>query len=167
MPDAVRSLHMVHDGHTWAGRAKVTRGNSVFGKLLCWLIGFPPESDDTPLVVMIERRDDKEFWTRRFGHNEFKSVLSLKDSDCTGRIRERFGVMRFDINLQRKRDQLHFPVVRGTFLGVSLPTWLLPLSEATETSQNGEFHFDIKISLPGVGMLVRYQGSLTPARAGN
>ena len=164
LPAPVQSLHSVQDRHTWTGRARVTRGRSAFANLLCRLIGFPPEIDETPLTVTIERRDDKESWTRCFGSSEFRSVLSLRDGEGAGHVHERFGVMGFDINLQRAQDQLHFPVARGTLLGIPLPNWLLPRSEAMETAEGGRFQFDIKISLPGIGLLVRYHGWLEPVR---
>jgi hypothetical protein len=88
----------------------------------------------------------------------------LRDGEGAGHIHERFGVMGFDINLQRTQDQLHFPVISGTLLGIPLPNWLLPRSEAMETAEDGRFQFDIKISLPGIGLLVRYHGWLEPVR---
>ncbi|MES0882512.1 DUF4166 domain-containing protein [Roseibium sp. SCP14] len=165
LPAAIQSLHTVFDRRTWTGRAKVTRGRSSLSLLLCRTFGFPAESDETPLTVTIERRGNKEIWRRCFGAKAFQSVMSLRDNDGVGHIRERFGFMSFDINLLVDDEGLHFPVSRGTLFGTPLPKWLLPVSEATETSANGIFNFDVKISLPGIGMLVHYQGWLQAARA--
>ncbi|WP_297589640.1 DUF4166 domain-containing protein [Roseibium sp.] len=160
LPAPVQSLHTVFDRRTWKGRARISRGTSILGNLLCRFIGFPPENDDTPVTVTIERRGDREIWQRHFGAKKFKSVLSLRDNEQAGHIRERFGPLQFDIDLRLHENRLHFPVSRGTLFGLPLPRWLLPVSEATETARDGRFHFDVKLSLPGLGLLVRYQGWL-------
>lgn len=160
MPGSVRNLHTVFDRHVWSGTARVSRGQSMFGNLLCRLIGFPPEAGSVPVAVTIERHADKEFWSRNFGGKTFRSVLSLRDDQGKGHVCERFGPLKFDIDLTHDGTRLYFPVARGRFLGCPLPKWILPESEAFEFEENGRFNFDVRISLPGIGMLVRYQGWL-------
>lgn len=163
LPRAVRDLHTVTDRSTWQGRARVTRGESRIGGLICRIVGFPSEADDIPVSVTIERRGDTEFWCRDFGGKSFASVLCLRDNAERGHITERFGVMAFDIDLQLVGDRLEFPVTRGRILGVPLPKAVLPVSEAGEFETDGRFHFDVRVSLPGIGDLVRYQGFLIAA----
>jgi hypothetical protein len=56
-------------------------------------------------------------------------------------------------------------VRRGWFLGIPLPAMLLPVSEAREYDAGGVFHFDVGLYAPlGGGLIVRYQGHLTPDR---
>lgn len=165
LPRAVRDLHTVTDRSTWQGRARVTRGRSAIGNLICRLVGFPPEADDIPVSVTIERCGDTEFWCRDFGGKSFASVLCLRDNAKRGHITERFGVMAFDIDLHLVDDRLEFPVTRGRILGVPLPKAVLPVSEAGEFETDGCFHFDVRVSLPGIGDLVRYQGFLIAASA--
>ncbi|MBN9671560.1 SDR family oxidoreductase [Roseibium aggregatum] len=162
LPDPVRALHTVFDRRRWSGRAKVTRGRSLGGNLVCRVVGFPPEGEDTPVKVTIEKRGDREIWNRSFGDRTFRSILKLSGSEGTGLVNERFGPVSFDIALERRDDGLHYPVKRGWLLGLPVPKWLLPTSEATETHQDGRFRFDVKISLPVFGLLVHYQGWLTP-----
>ncbi|WP_422037712.1 DUF4166 domain-containing protein [Roseibium sp.] len=161
LPRAVRDLHTVTDRSTWQGRARVTRGRSAIGNLICRLVGFPPEADDIPVSVTIERRGDTEFWCRDFGGKSFTSVLYLRDNTERGHITERFGVMAFDIDLHLVDDRLEFPVTHGRILGVPLPKAVLPVSEAGEFETDDRFHFDVRVSLPGIGDLVRYQGRLS------
>ncbi len=165
LPRSVRDLHTVKGESGWQGRARVTRGKSRIGALICRLVGFPEEADDIPVSVTIERRGDMELWRRDFGGKMFASVLCLRNGEERGHITERFGVMAFDIDLQLADDRLQFPVARGRVLGVSLPRALLPVSEAGEFEMDGRFHFDVQVSLPGIGMLVRYQGHLNPVRS--
>ncbi|MET1411500.1 DUF4166 domain-containing protein [Roseibium sp. HPY-6] len=160
LPATVRALHSVVGKHDWIGEARVTRGSSVLGKLVCRLIGFPPESKQTPVSVTIERQQDAEIWHRDFGGKCFSSTLTLRNDQSRGHVYERFGLMKFNIDLTFDGERLHFPVTRASLLGIPLPGWLLPRSEATEFQDNGRFNFDVMVSLPGIGQLVRYQGFL-------
>jgi len=162
LPAPVRDLHTVYDKRRWVGEARVTRGTSFLGNLMCRIIGFPPQADRTPVSVTIERRGHTEIWQRDFGGKLFRSTLSLHDGQQAGHILERFGPLRFAIDLANGDGQLAFPVGKGTFLGVPLPGWLVPISQAREYEQEGRFHFDVRISMPGLGPLVRYQGGLDP-----
>ncbi|WP_306142888.1 DUF4166 domain-containing protein [Roseibium sp. MMSF_3412] len=165
LPQAVRDLHTITDEKRWQGRASVTRGKSGIGSLICRIVGFPPEAVDIPVSVTIERRGHTEVWCRDFGGNAFKSVLCLRDTEQRGHITERFGVMAFDIDLQLEDGRLHFPVSRGRILGLPMPRAVLPVSQASEFETDGHFHFDVQVSLPGVGVLVRYQGHLSPVQS--
>lgn len=164
LPEAVRDLHSVFDTHSWTGCARVSRGPSRLGSLICNLIGFPPIAENVPVSVKIGRQGNAETWLRDFGGKTFRSVLSLRDNEEKGRISERFGPLIFDIDLDHEGTRLCFPVMRGSFLGCPLPNWILPVSEAFEFEEDGRFNFDVRISLPGIGMLVRYEGWLTNTR---
>ncbi len=166
LPKPVQGLHTVFDRRSWEGKAKITRGRSHLGNLICRIIGFPPQSDRTPVSVTIERRGDREIWSRNFGGKLFTSVLSPAGGNGAGMVRERFGPLSFEIPLKLRDKSLHFPVSRGWFLGLPLPHWLLPQSEATEFEEEGQFQFDVKISFPGLGLLVHYRGSLRQVREG-
>jgi hypothetical protein len=163
LPETIRSLHTVYDRRRWAGEAKVTRGTSRLGQLLCRIVGFPPAADATPVTVTIERQGDKEIWRRNFGGKTFQSVLSLSGAPGSGVIQERFGPTAFNIHLNLKDGALAYPVRSGSLFGFPLPRWLLPVSEAVEVASDGTFRFDVEISLPGLGRIVRYQGWLKPS----
>ncbi|WP_299473770.1 DUF4166 domain-containing protein [uncultured Roseibium sp.] len=160
LPATVSDLHSVVGKHVWTGEARVTRGSSALGKFVCRMIGFPPESEQTPVSVTIERRQDAEIWHRDFGGKSFSSALTLRDDQSRGHVCERFGLLKFNIDLTFDGERLHFPVTRASLLGIPLPSWLLPRSEATEFQDDGRFNFDVMVSLPGIGKLVRYQGFL-------
>lgn len=164
LPGSVQALHTVFDRHRWIGEAKVSRGRSLVGNILCNIIGFPPAHDRTHVEVTIERRGGKEIWQRNFGGKIFRSVLSPRDRLGQGHVYERFGPMRFEIDLTRTGTKLRYPVSRGTVFGIPLPLRLLPVSEASEYELDGRFRFDVKISLPWFGELVHYQGWLSPAK---
>jgi hypothetical protein len=66
-------------------------------------------------------------------------------------------------SLQVKDGALHYPVTAGRAFGIPIPRALLPISVAKETAEDGRARFDVALSLPWVGLIVRYQGWLQPA----
>jgi hypothetical protein len=165
LPEPVRALHRVHGRHVWSGEARVTRGPSFLAKLLCRIVGFPPRAERTPVSVTIERCGNTEVWQRNFGGKRFRTALGLAGTPGSGVVRERFGLMAFDIFLKRQDGGLAFPVGRSYLLNVPLPRRLLPVSETLEFADDGRFRFDVKVSVPGAGMLVHYQGWLESSAA--
>lgn len=167
LPAPVAALHDAAGPPVWHGRASVEAGRHPLARLLRRLIGLPGAARDLPVTVTIERvvGDDgeAELWTRNFGGTRFTSRLSVGKR---GGIEEAFGPLRFRLGLAASADRLAFPVTGARCLGIPLPCMLLPLSEAREfVDDQGRFRFDIRLTLPVVGLLTHYRGWLVPAAA--
>lgn len=157
LPTAVRDLHDVPAPRRWTGRAKVTRGRSLWARLIAGVFGFPPAADDTPVTVTMTPQDGGELWERQFGTKRFWSFLKVKD----GQMTERFGPLTFTLGLHVADGQLHFPVRSGRIGPVLFPRLLLPVSIAREYQAAGRFHFDVALKAPLTGaLMVHYQGWL-------
>lgn len=159
LPAPVQALHQVIDLGRWQGEAQVARGTGRLSRLVCRLFGFPAATAATPVEVTMERRGEAEVWTRRFGSRVFLSVMRARK----GQMTERFGPFTFTLGLAVEGDALRFPVVAGRLGPVPLPRRLLPQSVAQETADGVRACFDVKLSLPLAGLLVRYRGWLEPA----
>lgn len=164
LPAAVRDAHDVHDRRVFAGEARISAGSSVLAWIVARVMRFPPAVERTPVRVTMQRNEDgSETWTREFGRHRFRSTLSRRDSDPPGRIRERFGPMTFRMALPVDETGLQMPLERGQWLGIPLPRWLTPRSDTREfVDAEGRFRFDVDISLPMLGRVVRYEGWLRP-----
>lgn len=161
LPLSVRALHDVAGSRVWIGGAIVTRNQGPVARLVAWLFGFPPEADETPVTVRMRREKDQEIWTRDFGGHRFLSRLS-RDPGRPGRMWERFGPFRFAIDFRAGPDGLEYPVTAGRFLGVPIPPPLLPRSDTREAvDENGRATFDVALSMPLIGPIVRYRGWLS------
>ncbi|MEM9393375.1 MAG: DUF4166 domain-containing protein [Pseudomonadota bacterium] len=161
LPNEVRALHSVQDLSSFSGTAAVTRGSSLIARVAAWCFGFPQESPNAKITITKTRVGKSEIWERNFDGKLFRSHCS--PSPSAYRYRERFGPFKFEQDLPVADDSLHLPVRRGWFLGVPLPSFLLPRSESREYGKNGKFHFDVSLSAPlGGGLIVRYRGSLSP-----
>lgn len=160
----LRALHDVLDVRSFEGRASVERGGSAGARWVGWMMGFPPAGADVPVRVEMQRTPNGETWTREFGSTRFRSYLAIKRFQALGTIWERFGLLSFKINLEAGEQGLRYPVVAGRLLGVvPLPAWLLPTSDTLEyVTDAGHAAFDVTLSHPWTGFVVRYRGSLAP-----
>ncbi|WP_256117587.1 DUF4166 domain-containing protein [Shinella lacus] len=155
LPQPVRAMHDLIGDAGAAGRARVRRGTSLPAGIVCAVMRFPPEGEHD-LHVFFEERDGAERWTRDFAGHAFTSELSQKGD----RLTERFGPMRFSFDLPSDATGLTM-VMRGwSVLGIPMPLWLAPRSEAREWAEGEDFCFDVPIALPGIGTIVHYSGRL-------
>lgn len=155
MPKPVRDMHDIVGDAGACGRGKVRRGASRLARLVCAVMRFPPEGEHD-LHVSFAERNGVERWTRDFAGHAFTSEFSQRGD----RLVERFGPMRFSFDLPSDASGLRM-VMRGwSVLGVPMPLWLAPRSEAREWAEGEDFCFDVPIALPGIGTVVHYSGQL-------
>lgn len=155
LPGPVRGMHDVIGDGGAAGRGRVRRGRSLLARLVCVVMRFPPEGEHD-LHVAFEERNGVERWTRDFAGKTFSSELSQSGT----RLVERFGPMRFSFDLPCDEHGLTM-VMRGwSVLGIPVPLWLAPKSEAREWAEGEDFCFDVPIALPSIGTVVHYSGHL-------
>ncbi|EHK58886.1 saccharopine dehydrogenase [Mesorhizobium alhagi CCNWXJ12-2] len=164
LPQSWRRLAEIHDIDCFEGVASVERGGGLSARLIGALFGFPPAAPAVAVSVTKQKTTSGEKWTRRFGAKSFVSHLSRKPDEEPGVLRERFGPFSFLLRLFAEDGRVAWPVESGRFLGIPLPRALMPRSEAFEyEGADGEFRFDVKISMPFAGLIVRYLGWLEPA----
>ncbi|MDX8347654.1 DUF4166 domain-containing protein [Cognatiyoonia sp. IB215446] len=164
LPDVVQAGHLVPAPLRLTGRARVTRGPSLWARFLAALFRFPVATDDIAVSVLMTPDGAGETWERRFGEQTFQSHLRIKGTYMT----ERFGPFTFRLGLHVAEGALHFPVLSGRLGPVPLPRFLLPVSEAREFAKDGRFNFDVRLSAPLTGaLMVHYQGWLEPVAAKN
>lgn len=161
LPDPIVDLHTVLDIRRWTGRACIKRGGGILSRLAGWMAGFPPASDDVSVTVEMQRTPQGETWVRKFGKNTFQSHLTARVTGDGRRLYERFGWLKFKIELRAEGGKLHYPVSGGRLLGIPLPNFLLPTSSTHEhVDDKGRACFDVEISLPVAGHVASYQGWL-------
>lgn len=156
LDDGVRATHHAVVPRYYTGISSVTRGTGILARIAAALFGFPPTSEATAVSVFKIPNGNGETWVRQFGKSEFRSHLS----PTTGGMRERFGLISFDLDLTVVDGTLRFPVKSGRCMGIPIPTSLLPRSDATEYVKDGKFHFDVSIKAPTGVTLVHYRGWL-------
>ncbi|TWB43385.1 SDR family oxidoreductase [Nitrospirillum pindoramense] len=168
-PAVWRALHGVEAGTpaVWRGRATVTRGRSLLARLAALLVGFPATGADVPVSVTLTRAPEGgERWMRDFGGRRFASRLDAGQGRNAHMVLERFGPAAYAQALVSEDGAVRLVLRRWTLLGLPLPLWLAPRSDATETAEptpdGARFRFDVRISHPLGGLIVHYRGWLAP-----
>ncbi|MFN3930269.1 MAG: DUF4166 domain-containing protein [Brevundimonas sp.] len=159
LPAAIRALHETPGRSLWRGEASTGGADGRLAALVARIVGFPDQQSACPAEVAIDADGTRSIWRRRIGGHAFSSVLSRPREG--GRVEERFGPVAMDLRLTPEGDRLVYRV-EGWRLGpIPLPLVLAPSTVAhEEVDAEGRFVFDVEISAPLVGRLVRYRGWL-------
>jgi hypothetical protein len=157
----IRQLHSVTSASSFAGRCTVVRGRNPLAWLTATAIGFPKAGANQNISVELVREGDGERWVRTSGGRTFSSVQTAGRGPAKWLVRERFGPVSVDMALVVDGPTLHYIVRRWALFGISLPLLFGPRSTAMESVQDGQFCFDVTISHPLIGLIVRYRGLLT------
>lgn len=165
MPAALRALH----GHTgapvWSGRSEVTAADWFLPRLVAKLFGFPASGSEIPVTVTVDREVtadgfSTETWIRNFSGQCFSSVLRHHQD---GTFWETFGPVSFRLGLAADRETLVMPVIGWKLGALPLPRFLAPRSQTREyQDEQGRFCFDVKLTLPVLGLFAHYRGWLMP-----
>jgi hypothetical protein len=129
--------------------------------LIATLIGFPKAGADQKICVQLTAEGGSERWVRLCGGKTFSSVQMPGRGRSEWLVRERFGPISVDMALVVDGQTLHYVVRRWALFGISMPLFLGPRSTAVESAKEGQFSFDVAISHPFTGLIVRYRGLLT------
>lgn len=164
LPVSLREAHDVHGRVELRGMADVDRGKGLFARFLANLMRLPPAGTGVPVAVVFEKNGNSEIWHRRFGDGLFHSVLSAGEGRSEFLLCERFGAIAVLIALVVDGDRLRFMIRDWSFWGLPMPRCLAPAGEAYERERDGVFHFSVEMMHSWLGLIVRYRGSLTPAR---
>lgn len=159
-------IRHVHGGQPLRlrGRAAIDGARHWSGRLIAKLFGFPGTTPDTGADITLERRGDREIWTRRFGNKAFRSAL--RPASSPRRIFERFGPFRFELELTPRPNGFELSIVGWGLGPLRLPHQLAPQAPARAfIDDKGRYRFDVAISLPWVGQIVRYRGWAMPLAA--
>lgn len=163
LPPRLRELHDSKDARQWSGVAEIRHGQGMLARMISALVGFPQAGKQVPVSVTFTPEKGKERWTRNFGGRRFSSTQSAGMGKDRYLLAERFGIVTVALALVLDGGRLALIPRRWHVLGVPLPGFLLPKGESFESEENGRFCFDVEISLPFVGLIVAYKGTLEPA----
>jgi hypothetical protein len=162
LPLVVRAFHdSAADMHA-TGIASVERGTGWLATVIASVFGFPEADREVSVDVVASASNTQECWVRSFGGKSFSSTLTRGTGDFDHLMCERFGVFEFGVDLVVKEARLYFVVRKWRIFNIPLPTALAPCGNSYECCEAGKFRFNVEITQPFVGMIVRYRGWLEP-----
>ena len=164
LPAPIRQMHDVAVASIAEGESEITRGRSVAARLIGWIARLPAAGSEIPVTVDFTPRDGAEEWRRTFGSSGFQTTLEACNRR-KGHLIERLGPMAYGLEVPAD-DQGLAMVLRGmTVFGLPMPRLLWPRISAFERVEDGLFAFDVSVSVPVGGFVIRYRGRLNPPRA--
>ena len=140
----------------------MTRGRSPAAALIAAIVGLPRTAPNVPVTVDFSPENGNERWIRNFNGRSFSTVQSAGTGKEQYLLVERFGPATFALALVVDGGQLFLVPRRWSFLGIPMPRFLLATGQSSETEREGQFCFDVTISMPFIGLIVAYKGSLRP-----
>lgn len=162
LPAPIRALHETPGRSLWRGEAVTEGASGTLAALAARIVGFPKAQAACPVDVAIEANGDRSIWRRQIGGHAFASELSRPRPG--GRVSERFGPLSMALTLMPEGGRLIYRVDGWRLGPIPLPHALCPSTRAhEEVDVEGRFVFDVEISAPLIGRLVRYRGWLVRA----
>lgn len=158
LPKANQAMHQIAGPSEARGEARIERGPNLLARLIGGMARMPAAAERAPLLVRFQPVNSfTEQWTRQFGTQAFSSRLSME----AGLLVERLFPLTLRFRLQVVDGVVHWQLQDARVLGLlPMPRWFAPKVEAREWSVADRYHFLAGVSLPGIGLIVRYQGSL-------
>ncbi len=125
--------------------------------MMGWILGLP-RPGEVPIQLTFTRQGDREYWSRRFGEDVFRSTQWLSH----GKLYEKINTVTLVFHVQANVQGLQLHVESIRFLGIPIFKLLRPKIVAQETEAQGRACFLVDVTLPLIGHLVRYEGWLEP-----
>lgn len=141
---------------TVRGEVETEPPASLPARWLAWCIRTPRTPTRGPIRFTLDATSTEETWTRDFPRQTMRSTLSLHQ----GRIEERLGAVRLIFALEAEHGVLQMRLEGLRFLGIPCPAWLRPAVLAEETGDGNRFHFNVRASVPLLGVVAAYRGYL-------
>jgi hypothetical protein len=153
LPDVVQRAH--RGTIRLSGLACVERGRGL-GGLIAMIMRLPKSNPAADLVVTAWHFADQMVWSRSFDGRVFESTFKKEDDFLV----EQMGPLSLFLQPMAEGGRLVYRLI-ATHLGpIALPRMLAPSMTAWESEKDGKYAFEVSVSLPFLGRLVRYSGSL-------
>lgn len=152
----VRQFHRFAGHHTFHGQVRIAAPESLPARLLALALGTPQRAGEGPVRFELIAGSLAETWTRFFPGKTMRSVL-IKDG-C--RLSERLGAARLGFSLVEVDGALEMRLASVHLLGIACPKWLMPTVVARETGDGHRFCFEVRASVPVMGLVAGYRGHL-------
>ena len=135
----------------------------VVGHRLAQKLGLPNGQGAHEFHVSISHTDSALHWSRRFDSaHDMVSVFVPHGSYPGGFWSETTGSLALILGVVVKDGGWYWVQRKVKLMGVPLPLFLFPSSNAYKRITDGKYEFSVSFELPIMGKLVSYSGLLVP-----
>lgn len=165
---SVRHVHAYNGEASMLGQVNVKRGNGRLALFVGRLLKLPPPLSEAEAKIVFKTTGYSEVLTREYGPDRNGQIWIMQsdieaDPAAPMMIHESFGHAKLTLQLHTNHGKLAHEITGVTLFGVPLPKFCWPELCATEWQENGRYRFDVCLSLPLAGFIIRYSGWLLPA----
>ena len=159
----LRALH--REGGELEGQVRIEHGRGLAGHLgrrIARRMGVPADRDTARLRVRIGSDDVALNWHRVFDETqEMPSAFRPVGRWPDGHWLESVGPLRLALRVQTQDGGWRWCPRAAWWHGVRVPLWLLPRVDAGKHVDAGEgYVFDVRVTLPLLGLMFAYSGRL-------
>ncbi len=158
LPPILRHFHDAQAGAEAQGKFKVTRGKGIVRSVMADMMALPKAGDDVNIHLEVKVERGGERWIRQFDSQCLITEQWLQD----GLLVEAAGPIRFGFRLTADASSIRFAMERCWLTVVPIPLVLAPRVSATVTGGDSSWLAMVQVEMPIFGLLVRYEGELTP-----
>lgn len=156
LASAVQTFHCLTGAVMLHGEVETEPPAMHLARVLAWCIRTPRAPTRGPIRTTLNTVGTEEIWTRQFPRHTMRSTLSLH----RGYLTERLGTVRLFFSLEVNHAVSCMRLEGLRFLGIPCPVWLRPAALAEESGDGDRFHFNVRASLPLLGVVAAYRGYL-------
>ncbi|WP_444889434.1 DUF4166 domain-containing protein [Microbulbifer sp. DLAB2-AA] len=156
--------HLYMQGAKLYGEVDIRFGSGVagwIGRRMAHKLGAPTTAGKVPFSVDIHHSPEKLTWSRTFARthtvtSEFQPVKTYQQGgywvESTGPVKIHLGVSTEGGNWQWLQQSV-------SLFRIPIPTIFRPRVSAGKAVVNGPYQFEVKISLPVLGLIFGYSGT--------
>jgi Domain of unknown function (DUF4166) len=168
LDESVQCLHGQGNLVRATGTFRVCHGNNRLLRLLARLARLPAAGESVDLQLVVTPVNQGEEWRRTFAGS---LMVSTQWQQSHGLLAERMGPLQMRFQLNVVGGALYYETQSVALclgpLRVPLPSWLAPRVTAWERPGGDRERIQVAVeaSLPGLGLLIAYEGTVTRAEA--
>ena len=159
LAEPIQSMHATSSIVRACGQLRIDYGPHPVARLLARLLRLPHPSPAADTRLVVSARGDREHWERTFDGRRFATLQYRWHDD----LAERFGLLQFRFRLQVCDGSLLYIQRQAAVLcwpvPLPIPALCAPRMEAREDrAAPKRVHVEVRVVLPGIGLLISYAG---------
>lgn len=157
--EPLRLMHATSPTVQARGRLFVEHGVHPVARLVARMLGLPRPCVAADTRLTVTACAEGERWERTFSGRRFATLQYT----CREELAERFGVFQFRFRLRVSGGSLLYVQRHAAFrcgpVGLPIPASWAPRVEAREDPAGANrLHVEVRVMLPGIGLLISYAG---------
>ena len=150
----------------YSGACKVTRGSTGWSRFIGLLMGLPRKTPQADFALEVDHAPHRCIWVRHFPkRKKLKTIIKSGGRAGGGVMVESVGAATLSFQVSVDDGRLLLVSQRGRFLGLPLPGFLAPQTEASIGCDGETVLVESTVTLGRRSRLMRYSFEVTEAAA--